>query len=338
MMSYCKSTPQFLRESAALILQGYKIQFVAAFDKAASAAEVLAVIFCLAAASAPLTLIVLLGAVLCALSLRDAYTHPRVGVAQKKADPGGPDVPVPSYLDRLADTAIAAVFLLVAQVVMQQISPAASRTAFSRGACILLPLMATLRCVLRPTRAPKPSFDGDPRTPDQLYSAVWRLNWFWIGASLGVIYIAPHMFDRYDWFVSTLCGVIPPATFGVLKNIQRNRISKDPQVQEIFAAEKKHLERLRDGLLRLEKGDSLYSEYVVLEVLFFLEMAAPLAFQISPWLAGRGGDIDLFGAGFNLVMFATVLLTWNQVKATNRGAAAAIQRMVDEVEAADDSN
>jgi len=110
---------KFVPESAATVAAGYAIQAVDAFNKTAFVVEIGIVIFCFAAASLPLPLFIVLGAVLGALTLRDAYTHPHRGSdVREKQRPGSQ-----YYVDMAGDAVTAAVFLFASQALMLEVSP-----------------------------------------------------------------------------------------------------------------------------------------------------------------------------------------------------------------------
>src|SRR5262249_17354457 len=90
---------------------------------------------------------------------------------------------------------------------------------------------------------------------------------------------------------------------------------------------------LKEILMKgLRKGEPFYRLYRVLQTVFFLQLATPSAVALWPWLSGRPADGNLFNLGFNLTAFATLLLSWNYGKASNRAAADALQREIDERE------
>src|SRR5947208_12174702 len=109
-----QSVWQFVPESVSAVVSSYRIQAVAAFNKTAYLAEIAAGGFCFAAAGVSLPLFIALGAVLSALTLRDAYTHRgQVSAIDAPAEPKEKPLSAAQYyLDSTGDVATAAVFLL----------------------------------------------------------------------------------------------------------------------------------------------------------------------------------------------------------------------------------
>src|SRR2546430_15155219 len=115
-------------------------------------------LFCFAAAwPLPVSLAIVLGSMLGALTLRDAYTHPHNS----------------SCLDSAAGAAAAGASLFVTEALMLTISPklAVPDTVLFRGAFSCLPLLFALRMVLlRPN--PKNPFEGSNLSAEAIYKRV----------------------------------------------------------------------------------------------------------------------------------------------------------------------
>jgi len=326
-----KSVWKFVPDSAATVANGYRIQAIGAFNKTAFVAEIGAVVFCFAAASLSLPLLIVLGAVLAALTLRDAYRHPHRGSAVK---PAADAAPVSQYyLDSAGDAATAAVFLLLSQALMLQVSPplAVPGTVLFRGALVCLPLLSILRMVLR-ARPQKPMpFEGSKMSARAIYKMTWRLNILWTTACLGTILTNPRVIPAFIPGHDFLVGFIPTVTFGMWIRLQYDVLSNDDRTETVLSDwEKKEMERQREAMIKsVDKRHRLYLVYAGLEALFFLWLAMPSAIDVWPWLSGGKADVDFLRLGSDVVAFATVVLSWNYVKNSNRAAARAIQEKID---------
>lgn len=326
-----RSLAQFMPHSAVMVAGGYRIQAISAFNGLAFVAEIAAIIYCFAAASLPLPLLIVLGAILSALTLRDAYTHPACGsMADSSSEPI--EEPPPLYLDTAGDAATAAVFLLASQTLMLQISPslAMPRDFLVRGALVCLPLLATLRMILRPSPNNGMSFEGPNWTAAQMYKRTQRLNILWAAASCATISTNGDALAVPVPGRDFLITFIPIATIGLWFRLQQNALSRDSGIETVFMDwKKKDLARKKETLMNgVEKQDPLYAGYVGLEALFFLLMTLPSAMGLWPWLAGRAADVDFFRLGFNLGILVTLALTWNYVKNSNRTAIRALQKEI----------
>ena len=71
----CLAAGDWLRQSIAIVLGGYKDQIVLASDALASVLILAGMTYCFWAASVPIVLALVLGAILTVLTLRGAYTY-----------------------------------------------------------------------------------------------------------------------------------------------------------------------------------------------------------------------------------------------------------------------
>ena len=312
MGEYCPSLPQLVPDSAVNIVGGYWIQAVAAFSKTLALAQTGAVMFSFAAAGFPLRFSIIFGSIFGTLTLRDACTHPHNGTC----------------LDSAADALAAGVSLFLTEALMLSISPslAVPDTVLYRGAFVCVPLLFTLRMVLRHPY-PKNPFEGSNMPAKAMYNKVWWLNLVWMAAVIGTVLIGAPLMP--EWFPEFLRGSVPVFTFKIWLVLQRN--SRRDDLQGLFEnPEEKTTSRLLNKLARgLSRKEPFYWAYRCLEPFFFLQLATPSAVTLWPWLSGRPADIDLFLLAFDLTAFATLLLSWNYVKAANRAAAEALQRELD---------
>lgn len=319
---YYKSTPQFISEWAIAVIKGYRMQIAAACTRVVIAAELFVAAFCFGGGVVPIATGIAVGAVLGALILRDAYTHPSEGKSQKavktQKTPG-------HYLDGAADAAVAGLFLMAAQCLMGSLAPSMALTwpRFARGAILCLPTLATLRMLIRPKAPGQVPFEGSTVPPETLYWTTWRMNNLWLAAMCFTIWTNPIAIPSVIPFRGFMHGALPLATFAFWRRLQRDSIGKGAMIETLFRHHK-DLKRKYMGA-NLFKGvkttESIYPAYVILEVMFFLQLLAPLAADIWPWVSGSGSSVDVFRTFFNLSAFATLTLSWGQVKATNRAAA-----------------
>jgi hypothetical protein len=93
------------------------------------------------------------------------------------------------YLDSAGDAAAAAVFLFAAETLTLQVSPSLRFTGsvLNRGAAVCLPLLSTMRFVLRPKPDPEAPFGEQGEPAMALLKRTWRLNLLWLMASYGLI-------------------------------------------------------------------------------------------------------------------------------------------------------
>jgi hypothetical protein len=324
---YYKSLRQFLPESVMAVIEGYRMQIVAAFRKVTFATQLFVVVFCFGASGIPMGIGIAIGAILGALVLRDGYTHPWEGVSQKIVK--GPAAPR-HFLDRAADAAIAGVFLMAAQALILRISPwlAIPPTRFNHAMILCLPTLMTLRMLMYPKPAGKVPFEGSSMSPESMYWMTWRLNILWLAAACFTILTNPIAIPAFIPEHAFIHGALPLATFAVWRRLQRDAIGRGVTIETVF----RHHKDLRRKYMEanLLKGvaakDSIYPLYIVLEILFFLQVLAPLAMGIWPWLSGHEPSLDVFRTFFNLSAFATLALSWDQVKATNHAAAEAFRQ------------
>ena len=291
-----QSVSQFVPESAATVAAGYRIQAVGAFNKTAFVAEIGAVVFCFAAASLSLPLFIVLGAILGALILRDAYTHPAQGSAvEPPADDGAAadaeqeQRPGPQYyLDSAGDAATAAVFLLASQALMLKVSPslAVPSSVLFRGAFVCLPLLSTLRMVLRPRPDKRMPFEGSNMSAEAIYKRTLRLNILWMTACYGTIVTNPRAMPASIPGHDFLLVSIPLVTFFMWIRLQQDASSSDSPIETVFGDwKKKQMARKRETLMSgVDKRDPLYLGYTGLQALFFFNW-------LCRWPSG-------FGRGF----------------------------------------
>ena len=313
-------TPRLVMESVALVADGYRIQAVAAFNKYAFLAETGLIIVCFGGSSLPGALAVGLGAILIALTLRDAYTHD-----DKTSDASR------YCLVSAGDAATAGLFLLVAETLALKISPSLAFPApvLYHGALVCLPLISTLRMVLRSRPDPEAPFKGMRLSAKELYKRTWRLNILWMGAFNGLIW--QNTSDVPGSWLDYLRGFLPTFTFLIWTLLQRDALGRRDKIETIRTDWKKKMSaRMKETLPQgLQGREPFYWWYVALEVLIFVELAAALAEVVWPWFSGQAPDAGFLRPGICLVAFATIVSSWKYVKNSNRAAARALQAEID---------
>jgi hypothetical protein len=307
-------------QSASSVIGGYRIQAVEAFNKYAFLAETGLIVFCFAASSLPHRLVIALVAVLSALTLRDAYTHDngRSPVSQY-------------YLDSAGDAITAFLFLVAAETLALKVSPSLAFPApvLYRGAIICLPLISTLRMVLRVKPDPQEPFPGSRMSAEELYRRTWRLNILWLGPFLGVM--AENVSD-YPSVLDRFRGSVPLLTFLLWIAVQRDPLSRRSKLVTLFTnLRKQMLGRKKETLAQgIPKGKPFYWLCAGLEALIFLELTASLVEVLWPCLSGR--ETGLIRPVISLIAFATSVISWKYVKNANLAAAAALQAEIDAAE------
>ena len=320
---------KFVPESAATVAAGYAIQAVDAFNKTAFVVEIGIVIFCFAAASLPLPLFIVLGAVLGALTLRDAYTHPHRGSdVREKQRPGSQ-----YYVDMAGDAVTAAVFLFASQALMLEVSPslAVPGRAFLRGALVCLPLLSICRMLLRPRPDPTTRSKGSNMSAEAIYKMTWRLNILWMTACFFTLLASPDAIPALIPGRDFLIGFIPPVTFGLWIRLPYDVLSHGDRIEGTFGDhKKKEKARKKESLMKgVDKSNPLYPAYAVMEALFFLLLAIPVAIALWQWLSGRQTEMDFLRLASHAVVFGTLVLSWKYVKNSNRTAALALQEEIE---------
>lgn len=216
-------TPYFLRESAAGAFSAWRVQAIGAFNKVTFVAQIAAIVYCFAASSLPLPLLIVLGAILSALTLRDAYTHPFRGsvLDVPNETPRGES---PLYVDFAGDAATAAVFLLASHTLMLQVLPTLAMPSdfLFRGAVICLPLLATLRMILRPSPHSGRSFERSNLSAEQMYRRTQWLNVLWAVAACATIATNADAVAAPLPARGFLVTFVPIATIGLWFRLQQN--------------------------------------------------------------------------------------------------------------------
>ena len=308
------SMPWVIGEGAALLVGGYWNQAVAAFNRYGSAAQILLTVFCFSVVARPPALLYGAGAILCAVTLRDAFTHQDAPSSESRY-----------YMGLAGDAAVAGAFLLLAETLAVLFAPSLAFPApvLYHGAVVCLPLQPLLRMVLRPRPDPGPVFDVSTMSAREVYKKTCRLSILWLGTFNGLF--ALNVSDKPNSIQDRLIGAVPMFTLLLWHLLQRNALSRRDDITELGVdPEKKDLSRLKETLPQgLTKKDPFYRWYVLLEVMIFVELSAALLLVLWPWLIGQ--DTSFVRPGVSLAAFTTTVVSWKYVKNANRGAALALE-------------
>jgi hypothetical protein len=328
----CQPVGDWLRQAAATIIGGYRVQIVAGFNKVCFLLELAAGIYCFSAAQVPGPVVAVLAPVLLILRFRSAYTFP----GKIKSRKG----PAPSRwqgsLDSLGDAASGGLMVLLFQSLMLNISQSLTlpSTMTLRGTVLLVPILGCVRMAFRPRFHLKMPFHGSNLTADQIYRRTWWLTSLWVAAFVGTIIANPDSLP--DWvpehdFLRTF---IPMHIFIYWFRFQQNPFIRRDHIETIFEDfEKKKKARKRERLIKgLKKGEPFYRTYVALQGVLFLYLSIPLLTNLWPWLSGHQTSLDWFRISFNVVTLVILAWTWNDVKDANRAAAGAMQQDIDAME------
>jgi hypothetical protein len=328
------STPEFVQEAAVLVASSYVIQSKT-FNRTSFAAQLAGLIYCFACILLPLPLIVLAAAILGILTFYDFYTSESAG--DRPASTKDPDDPsefrekqsalARFYTDELGAAVILIVMLLAMDFFGRHTvsSLTASRRLFFHAASVFIPIVGAFRLMLRPKPAGKPPLRRFKLSIDQLYRATRYLNDFF--ASAFIIAAAVNM---ELGFVSSpvlrfSMWIVMLATFVIWMRLPQNALARDSHIRTLKWESQEAAQRAAYLRTELPKSDPLYKTWAVLNVLLPAVLAAPLAVDLLPWIAGRGVAANLFPFGMNLSLFVCLMVSWNYVKRVNRELAKLLQ-------------
>jgi hypothetical protein len=296
---------------------GYIEQFSKSFNEYAALAQAAVVVICFAFAP-PQAALYALGTVLVALSFRDAFTHQKNRLPETQY-----------YLDSAGDAAAAGVFVIASQGLAAVALPSIALPAqvMYRGLLVSMPLIATLRLVLRPKPSGESSGDGRAQrspTARAIYRKTRWLNVLWLMTFYGVV--AHSVTDVPDYFPDFLRGFLPVVTFGVWTASQVDDLCRRDNLVTLFTCIKaKTLRRMRGKVAVGMPRDSVnYSSFMFFQVLLFGLMALALLGAVEPFLFGEPLMQSIWQAAGAILAFMSALLSWKHVKASNRAAARAL--------------
>ncbi len=316
-----------LWHSGAAIWAAYRIQAAAGFNKIAWGLQLAAANFCFSAASLSAGLFLVMLVIVLTLAARDAYTH--------RSRESAPISPLQHALDPGRDSVIAIASLLLSQALVVKISPtmALPETTLFRGSFVFFPVLSALRMVCRPrfnlSMPIKPKISAD-----DMFRKIWCLNFLWIMACMAIITTNPDSIPDFlperDFYPSHdfLKTMIPMQLLHFWFRSQMKRLDRYNRIQTLFSYERKKKKLWKKELLMkgLRKNEPFYVTSIILQVLFFMFLAIPLANGLWPWLAGRETDLHVFRLLFNLTTLAIVVGSWNYLKEANRIAGEIIEQ------------
>ena len=325
MLEETATTPlEAAKDAAGAIAWGYRRQLVRSFNQYASAAEAALIVVCLLAVPIKPGLIVL-GAVLIGLALRDAYTH---------KDIAEPATVTRYILDSAGDAAAAGVFFISSQALASLNSPgmALPQQVLYRSVLVCLPLLASLRMVLRPKPIQFEPFKGSKLTPEQIYKRTWRLNILWFITFYGVM--AQNVTDIPNYFPDRLRAALPIYTFGLWIVVQSNALGRGRVIKTVLSHTRNdELHRLIASIpQRLKKGQPFYWFCRVLELSIYVQMSISLFGAVESFLEGKPLRQCVLQAIGGVLGFAVSLVCWQHVKASNVAAAEAIRAEISRLE------
>jgi hypothetical protein len=309
---------QFAGHAAGAVTWGYIEQFAKSFNEYAALAQAAVVVICFALAP-PHAALYALGAVLVALSFRDAFTHQKNPLSEAQY-----------YLDSAGDAAAAGVFVIVSQGLAAVALPSMALPAqvMYRGLLVSMPLIATLRLVLRPKGDGCAHPSPDSRPPSSNARAIYRktrwLNFLWLVTFYGVV--AHSVTDVPHYFPDFLRGFLPVVTFGVWKASQVDDLCRRDNLVTLFTNIKaKALRRMRGKVaVGVARDNVNYSTFMFFQGLLFGLMALALLGAVEPFLFGEPLMQSVWQAAGALLAFMACALSWKHVKASNRAAARAL--------------
>jgi len=310
---------KFVRHAADSLVWAYGEQLVASFNQYSALAQAVVVTVCFAFAPAQAGLYAL-GAVLIALAFRDAFTH------QKQLQPE-----TKYYLDSAVDAAVAGVFMIAAQGLAVVALPkmALPSQVMYRGLLVAMPLLATLRLVLRPR--PEPPGPGNESIASELsakkiYRRTRWLNFLWLITVYGVV--IQNVSDKPGYFPDFLRGFLPMMCFKAWILTRVDDLCRRDVLVTLFSSVKaKTLRRMRGKVAAgpmQDQKDVNYSTFRFFYVTLFGVIALTLYTAIEPFLFGEPLMQSIWHAIGAVLAFMVCVLTWKRVQAANRAAARAL--------------
>jgi hypothetical protein len=319
---------QFAAHAAGAVAWGYSEKFAESFNRYASFAQAVVVVVSFAFAP-PQAGLYVLGAMLIALSFRDAFTHHDQALPETRY-----------YLDSAGDAAAAGLFVIASQglAVVALPSMALPAQVMYRGLLVSMPLIATLRMVLRPRPAP---VDPD-RSPQQsgiparkIYRKTRWLNFLWLLTVYGVV--VQNVTDKHGYFPDFLRGALPIASLFAWKASQVDDLCRRDNLVTLFTSIKaKTLRRMRGNLAAGVKQTTHvnYSTFRFFQLVLSGVVGLSLYTAVEPFLLGEPLIQSTWRAAGAVLAFMAALLTWKHVKAANRAAARALLEEAKKAEAA----
>ena len=287
-------------------------------------AEVGLITYCIlvAAASLPFVwwiLLLPLGSMLWALTLRDIWWHPGRTNDRRKVPPMQE-----YYLHSSMDALCTITFLFLGQGLAWYFAWAVAvpGPVLFRSASICLPLLTTLRLLLRPMPDPKSPFEGQGMSATEMFRGTCRLNILW-----GFMYCATVTLGASDipyYIPDYLRGYVPLMTLGIFVAVQRNGLERMNYLQSLFVSiEERTLASYGRFIPKaLRPGEAFHSAAKVLKFSIFAGLGLEVEATIRPWLMGQSNDF-FFIAG-NIIGLIVCILTFRYVWEANQVTAEAV--------------
>jgi hypothetical protein len=309
---------QFAAHAADVLAWGYWEKFTQSFNQHVSLVQAAVVILSFAFAP-PRAAFYVLGAVLVALAFRDSFTHQDEALPENQY-----------YLDSAGDAAVAGIFVIASQglAVVALPSMALPAQVMYRGLLVSMPLVATLRMVLRPRPAPEDSGGStkQPRLPARkLYRKTRWLNFLWLVTVYGVV--VQSVSDKHGYFPDVLRGVLPVVSFIAWKASQVDDLCRRDNLITLFTSIRgKAFRRMRGNLAAgpPQTKDVNYSTFRFFQLSLLGVIALSLFAAVEPFLFGEPLMLSIWRAAGAVLGFVAAALSWKHVKETNRAAARAL--------------
>lgn len=299
-----------VQDAAETVGWAYGMQLRASFNRYLFALEALTVVACFAAAP-PTPALISLGAVMLAMTLRDAYTH------NEQAPPF-----FQYYLSSAGDATAATLFLIASQILAGKLSPAMALPGqlMYRGLFVCMPLLATLRMVLRPRPAGGKSFEGKRWSAEQVYMRIWVLNLLWL--VLFWVVVAQTVTDRRNYAPDFFRGMLVPVSFGVWVCVARIALRNRVRIETLMRLIRKdEIFRKADSLPQpIAHGEPMFWSSMGAQAVIFLQMGFALLGAAEPFLFGKPLAESLPAAFAAVLGFAVSAMTWKYVQDSNQAA------------------
>ncbi|HEY2383280.1 MAG TPA: hypothetical protein VGK48_19055 [Terriglobia bacterium] len=308
---------QFAAHAADTLASSYLKKFAPSFNHYAALAQAAVTVICFAFAP-PQAGLYALGAALIALSFRDAFTHQEEALPETQY-----------FLDSAADAATAGLFVIASQglAVVALRSLVLPVQVLYRGLLVAMPLIATLRMVLRPK--PAPARTGEPEqekiSAQKLYRKTRWLNFLWLVTVDGLV--VQNVTDKHGYFPDFLRGFLPLFCFGTWKLSQVDDLCCRDNLLTLFTSLKaKTLRRMRGNVAAGPDAptNANYSTFKLFQLGFFGVMVLSLLPAVEPFLFGEPLMQSIWKATGSVLAFTVALAAWPRVKAANRAAARAL--------------
>jgi hypothetical protein len=271
-----------------------------------------------------------LGSMLCALTLRDIWWHPGRTRTRRQVPPVQE-----YYLQSSMDALCALIFLFLGQGLAWYFAWAVAvpNPVLFRAASICLPLLPALRLILRPMPDPKSPFEGQGMSAKEMYRGTCRLNVLWAFVFCATVTLGAS--DIPNYIPDYLRGFLPLQTLSIFFMVQRDGLERMNFLQKLFVSlEEQALAGYSRFLPRpLQPNQAFYRAAKVLKFFIFAGLALEVEATIRPWLLGSSSIEGFFVAG-NIIGLTVCVLTWRYVWQANQVTAETVHEELRRLRAA----